>query len=198
MIINSAPFHRRNAATPGGRSRKLAPVALAVALAAALAFRHGRAGRTGGGCRQSDSGSDSGSGAGADISTSISYQQALEHANDPNTFVPGDAVTVPYRPRAGDATKSTRLPVPLPGATRPVGPMVASPQGSVWASPDQRHPIRRRRPARAAPSCRRRCRLRDRPPPRPMCCDARSTASCPTGNRRGAPSSTTTSSPPSP
>ena len=137
MIIDSAPFRSPERRNAGGRSRKLAPVALAVALAAALAFGTGGPGVRVAAAANPNSGSDSGSGAGADISTSISYQQALEHANDPNTFVPGDAVTVPYRPRAGATTEvDGSLPVPLPGATASGRSMVASPQGSVWASPD--------------------------------------------------------------
>jgi len=69
--------------------------------------------------------------------TSIQYQQALEHQNDPDTFVPGDAVTIPYQPRAGDTTEvDGGLPVALPAGTASGRSMAASPQGSVWAVND--------------------------------------------------------------
>jgi spore germination protein YaaH len=137
MIIDSAPFRSPERRNAGGRSRKLAPVALAIALGAALAFGAGGPGAQMATAANPNSSPASGSGTGADVSTSISYQQALEHANDPNTFVPGDAVTVPYRPRAGDTTEvDGSLPVPLPGATASGRSMAASPQGSVWSTPD--------------------------------------------------------------
>jgi spore germination protein YaaH len=35
---------------------------------------------------------------------SVMYEESLAHANDPNTFTPGDAVVLPYVPRPGDTT----------------------------------------------------------------------------------------------
>ncbi|MGD0862239.1 MAG: glycosyl hydrolase family 18 protein [Candidatus Limnocylindrales bacterium] len=110
---------------------RLTPVALSIALGAALTV-----GPTWP-AASPVSAFDNGNGAADPDATSIMYQQALEHANDPNTFVPGDAVTVPYHPRAGDTTLvDGRLPIALPAGTASGRSMAASPQGSIWATPD--------------------------------------------------------------
>jgi spore germination protein YaaH len=70
--------------------------------------------------------------AGPDI-PSIQYREAMAHASDPNTFVAGDAVTIPYTPRLGDTTMiDGSLPVALPAGTASGRAMAASPQGSMW------------------------------------------------------------------
>ena len=80
---------------------------------------------------------DAASAAATAATTSIMHEQALEHAADPNTFTPGDAVTVPYRPRTGDTTPvDGRAPVALPAGTATGRSMAASPQGSIWAAAD--------------------------------------------------------------
>ena len=74
--------------------------------------------------------------------TSIMYQQALEHANDPNTFVAGDAVSVPYSPRHGDTTSvDGGRPVSLPAGTASGRSMEDSPQGSIAAESDVAAPV---------------------------------------------------------
>ena len=46
---------------------------------------------------------------------SIQYEEAMAHANDRSSFAPGDRVTVPFRPRAGDAWRvDGRAPSALP------------------------------------------------------------------------------------
>jgi len=70
-------------------------------------------------------------------SPSIQYQQAMEHAGDVATLAPGDAVTVPYRPRAGDSTTiDGGAPVALPAGLSSGRAMAQSPQGSIRAVPD--------------------------------------------------------------
>lgn len=67
----------------------------------------------------------------------IQYQQATEHAADGTTFVPGDAVTVPYKPRPGDTDKiDGRTPITLPAGRSSGRAMARSPQGSIRAVPD--------------------------------------------------------------
>ena len=67
----------------------------------------------------------------------IQYQQAMEHAGDNTAFVPGNAVTVPYRPRPGDTAKIDRkAPVALPAGLASGRAMARSPQGSIRAVPD--------------------------------------------------------------
>ena len=198
MINHSAPFRSADHHKAGGRSRKFAPVALAVALGASMALGSGWPGaRPAAAAVPTPGASDGGAGAVDAGATSIQYQQALEHQNDPDTFVPGDAVTVPYRPRAGDTTEvDGGLPVALPAGTASGRSMAASPQGSVWAVNDVATPTRRL--GRQRGSVIRRRRPRARRFRRPTCCDERSTASCPTGSRSRDRRSTTTSSPPSP
>src|ERR1035437_1584073 len=67
----------------------------------------------------------------------IQYQQAGEHAGDKTTFVPGDAVTVPYRPRHGDTAKiDGKAAVALPAGLASGRAMARSPKGSIRAVPD--------------------------------------------------------------
>lgn len=67
----------------------------------------------------------------------IQYQQAREHAGDKTTFVPGDAVTVPYRPRHGDTAKiDGKAAVALPAGLASGRAMARSPKGSIRAVPD--------------------------------------------------------------
>jgi spore germination protein YaaH len=66
---------------------------------------------------------------------SIQYREAMSHAADPNGFVPGDAISVPYTPRTGDRTIiDGSYPVALPAGSATGVAMAASPQGSVWAA----------------------------------------------------------------
>ncbi len=68
---------------------------------------------------------------------SMSYQQVMEHAHDPNTFTPGDVVTVPYHPRRGDKTPiNGHAPVALPAGTASGRSMAATPNGQTWAQQD--------------------------------------------------------------
>ena len=138
MINHSAPLLSADHRTARRRSRKFAPVALAVALGASMALGSGWPGaRPAAAVYPTPGASDGGAGAVDPSTTSIQYQQALEHQNDPDTFVPGDAVTVPYHPRAGDKTEvDGGLPVALPAGTASGRSMAASPQGSVWAVND--------------------------------------------------------------
>jgi spore germination protein YaaH len=131
MIKHSAPFRLADHYKAEGRSRKFAPLALAVALGASMALGSGWPGA------RPAAAADPNAGAADPGDTSIQYQQALEHQNDPDTFVPGDAVTIPYQPRAGDTTEvDGGLPVALPAGTASGRSMAASPQGSVWAVND--------------------------------------------------------------
>jgi spore germination protein YaaH len=134
MIIDLALFRSADYPKAVRPSRKLAPVALAIALGAAMTLGPGARLMTG--ASPTFGALDAGSGT-SQVATSISHEQALEHANDPNTFVPGDAVNVPYRPRAGDTTSvDGGLPVALPAGTASGRSMAASPQGTIWAIPD--------------------------------------------------------------
>ena len=64
----------------------------------------------------------------------IQYRDAMAHAADPNTFVPGDAVTIPYTPRPGDPTIiDGARPVALPAGSATGAAMAATPNDSVWA-----------------------------------------------------------------
>ena len=123
---------------PGGSPEEFVPVTLAFALGAALTLGSSWPGARPAAAADPTAGaSDAGSGAVDPGTTSISYQEALEHQNDPDTFVPGGAVTVPYRPRAGDTTEvDGGLPVALPAGTASGRSMAASPQGSVSAIND--------------------------------------------------------------
>jgi len=81
-----------------------------------------------------------GTDAGQDV-PSIQYMDAMAHAGDANTFVPGDAVTVPYTPRVGDPTIiDGGHPVPLPAGSASGVAMAASPNGSVWATGETNPP----------------------------------------------------------
>jgi hypothetical protein len=72
--------------------------------------------------------------AGHDV-PSIHYQEAMAHAADAISFVPGDAVSVPYTPRAGDHTIiDGTTPIALPAGSATGVAMAASAQGSVWAA----------------------------------------------------------------
>jgi spore germination protein YaaH len=136
MINDSAPFRSADYHKAGGRSRRFAPVALAVALGAAMTLGPGLPGPRPAAAADPTAVTSDGSGA-APGATSISYQESLDHQNDPTDFVPGDAVTVPYRPRVGDTTEvDGRLPVALPAGTASGRSMAASQTGSVWAAND--------------------------------------------------------------
>ncbi len=138
MINHSAPYRTTNRDRAGGQTRRFVPVTLAFALGAALTLGSSWPGARPAAAADPTAGaSDAGSGAVDPGTTSISYQEALEHQNDPDTFVPGGAVTVPYRPRAGDTTEvDGGLPVALPAGTASGRSMAASPQGSVSAIND--------------------------------------------------------------
>jgi len=138
MIIHSTPIRSAAYHKARGQSRRLAPVALSIALGAAMAIGSGWSGARPTAAAAPAVGASDASSATADQgATSISHEQALEHANDPNTFVPGDAVTVPYRPRAGDKTEvDGGPPVALPSGTASGRSIAASPQGTVWATND--------------------------------------------------------------
>ncbi len=72
-----------------------------------------------------------------DVPTSAAYQQFKDHENDPNTFVPGDVVTIPYVPRAGDKTPvDGRAPVALRAGTASGASMADSDNGTVRAVDD--------------------------------------------------------------
>ncbi len=82
-------------------------------------------GALGNGATKTDAGVDS---------PTIQYQEAMAHASDPNTFTPGDAVVIPYTPRAGDKTViDGSTPVALPAGSATGRAMAASTRGSVWA-----------------------------------------------------------------
>jgi spore germination protein YaaH len=68
---------------------------------------------------------------------SIHYLEALAHADDPNLFTPGDAVTIPFRPRSDtDYQVDGVAPVALPAGRASGRSMAASSQGSVAAVAD--------------------------------------------------------------
>ncbi len=137
MINHSAPYRTTNCDKAGGRSGKFVPVALAVALGAASTLCGWPGAQPAAAADPTVGASDAGSGVVDVATTSIQYQDALAHQNDPDTFVPGDAVTVPYRPRVGDTTEvDGATPVALPAGTASGRSMAASPQGSVRAADD--------------------------------------------------------------
>jgi spore germination protein YaaH len=87
---------------------------------------------------------DTPAGPGADLldQPSIQYQEAIAHANDPNTFTPGDAVSVPFGPRAANGYEvDGAAPVALPAGRASGRSMAASPQGSGQAIPDVAAPV---------------------------------------------------------
>jgi spore germination protein YaaH len=131
MIIDSAPFQSAQHRKTSVRSRRRAAVALSIAVGLATAIGPAWP------AARNVAAVDTGPGAADQIDTSISYEQAVEHANDPNTFAAGDAVTVPYRPRAGDTTEvDGRAPVALPAGVASGRSMASSAEGSVWATQD--------------------------------------------------------------
>jgi spore germination protein YaaH len=138
MILNATIS--RSSGSGRGRPRRLAPAALSIVLGATMAMSSIWVGvmpvvAAGGGTPVAESGTELGT-------TSIMHEQALEHASDPNGFVAGDAVTVPYVPRVGDTTLvDGRLPVGLPAGTATGRSMAASPQGTVAAINDVTRPI---------------------------------------------------------
>ena len=70
----------------------------------------------------------------------IQYEEALAHAADPNHFAPGDRVSVPFRPRAGDRwLVGGRLPVALPAGSSS-GRSIAIAAGRLPAVIDRRAP----------------------------------------------------------
>ena len=71
----------------------------------------------------------------------IQYEEAVAHAGDPNTFIPGNAATVPYEPRLGDPTTiDGAAPTALPAGLASGRSIAASPMGAVHAVPDAASP----------------------------------------------------------
>ena len=136
MIIDLARFHM---ARPRKADRRLSSMrrTLAVALGLALALGSGWQG-VGHASASGPTSTPPISGPRTDqTATTGSYQQALEHADDRVTFVPGDAVSVPYRHCAGDTTEvDGGLPVELPAGSASGRSIAASAQGSAWATSD--------------------------------------------------------------
>jgi spore germination protein YaaH len=67
----------------------------------------------------------------------VQYEEAMAHEHDRIAFVPGDRVTVPFRPRAGDRwSVAGKLPRALPAGLATGRAMAASAQGSRWAKPE--------------------------------------------------------------
>jgi spore germination protein YaaH len=131
LMIDSAPLQSARHRKTSVRSRRRAAVALSIAIGLATAIGPGWP------AAHYIAAVDTGSGAADQVDTSISHDQALEHADDPNSFVPGDAVTVPYRPRAGDTTEvDGGAPVALPAGVASGRSMASSAEGSVWATQD--------------------------------------------------------------
>ena len=65
---------------------------------------------------------------------SIHFEQALEHAADELDFEPGDRVTAPFTPRAGDTwTIDGRPPRPLPAGHSSGAELRAAPAAAIWA-----------------------------------------------------------------
>ncbi|HEU4673243.1 MAG TPA: glycosyl hydrolase family 18 protein [Candidatus Limnocylindrales bacterium] len=79
--------------------------------------------------------------AGGAVQPGVQYEDALAHADDPNTFTPGGRVTVGFRPRAGDAWPvDGRLPVALP-AGRATGRAMIADRARVTAAPAVAAPV---------------------------------------------------------
>jgi len=126
----------RSAGSRRSRPGRLGFAALSIALGAAMAVNP-----AGPGARPVAA-VEPGTASSDQTATSIMYQQALEHANDPNTFVAGDAVSVPYSPRHGDTTSvDGGRPVSLPAGTASGRSMEDSPQGSIAAESDVAAPV---------------------------------------------------------
>lgn len=67
-----------------------------------------------------------------EASTSIQYEQAMEHAGDPIVFEPGDRVTVPFTPRPDDPWKvDGRAPQPLPAGNATGRQLTDTPVGTI-------------------------------------------------------------------
>ncbi len=67
--------------------------------------------------------------------TSIHFEHATEHANDDIDFEPGDRVTVPFSPRAGDRWEiDGRAARPLPAGHATGLQMRSAPDDAVWAA----------------------------------------------------------------
>jgi hypothetical protein len=127
MIDIKTPDRTARPGTHFLRPRRLAPVAISVALSAALAA----------GAVLPTLAAAADPAAADQPATSIMHDEALAHANDKVNFVPGDAVTVPYRPRVGDTVQiDGAMPVALPAGRASGRSMAASPTGSTWAVPD--------------------------------------------------------------
>jgi spore germination protein YaaH len=142
MINHSALFRSDDCHHAGRPAGRFASLAVAFAVGAAMALGPGMPGGPLAAAADSTAGASSEGTVAAPGATSIQYQEALAHRNDPNTFVPGDAVTVPYRPRTGDTTEvDGGLPVALPAGTATGRSMAASPIGSVWAASDVVPPV---------------------------------------------------------
>lgn len=66
---------------------------------------------------------------------SIHFEHAMEHANDDIDFEPGERVTVPFSPRAGDRWEvDGRAPRPLPAGHATGAQMRAAPANAVWSA----------------------------------------------------------------
>jgi spore germination protein YaaH len=133
MKIDSTPASSVSNRQAGRASRTAARVALAIALAIMA---------TGSGWTGIGPAAAANPDANAGV-TSVSHEQALEHANDANTFEPGDAVSVPYAPRAGDTSPvDGGVPVALPAGDASGRSMAASPNGSTLAARDVAAPAK--------------------------------------------------------
>ncbi len=114
-------------------ARRASALAVALALAAILVVPLPTVGAPG----RPDRGASSTTGAAPDqpVGPSVLYEESLAHAGDRIAFVPGDRVTVPFRPRAGDVRPvGGRAPRSLPAGRASGREMVESRQGSVWAT----------------------------------------------------------------
>ena len=87
----------------------------------------------------------------------IHYRDALAHLKDRPVFVPGDAVEVPFRPRADDRWPvAGRLPRALPAGRATGRQLVLQRNGSTWVAPEtasrgRRPPPRGTRPGGTEP-----------------------------------------------
>ena len=72
-----------------------------------------------------------------DLGSPMWYDQVLQHQGENYTFEPGDAASLPYVPRPGDAVLvDGKRPVALPAARASGRSMAQTPDGAVWAEPD--------------------------------------------------------------
>jgi len=104
LMIDSAPLQSAQHRKTSVRSRRRAAVALSIAIGLATAIGPGGRPRT--------TSPPSIPGPERRIKSTHRYRTSKpsRHADDPNSFVPGDAVTVPYRPRAATPPKWTAEP----------------------------------------------------------------------------------------